>query len=210
MRRGALTIILALACAGRAEAACPQQGARQQAELAGVILSGVVESGPLSPATIRVERWEKGRGVGGSEFIEVETGVHEDYVLSEGIDPRPGERWRIFGTWEGELVVTGVCHGSRRLDAPPAAPSLAGVPLAPARFAGRPLTGALPRLAVGPGRLRLSLPVADARLLGAPRGVRLIARRGRLRLRVAPRARRLGRLVVDTGSGFYAARIVRR
>lgn len=215
-----LTLVVGAWGAPAAHAACSNTAAREQAELATVILTGVVESGPTSPAWVRVETWEKGSG---PAVVEVDTGVYEDYALAEGLALRPGERWRLYGALEHGELITDACWGSHVLPARAVAPDVRTAPLrrhgrvlgtaqvrtVAATFGGRALTAAaLPVLTVPrrtPLRLRFSGRVADARLVGAPRGARLVHGRKGWTLRLPARARRAGRLVVDTRDGFFAA-----
>src|SRR5688572_27298201 len=103
-----------------AGAACAPQTARQQSERALVILTGVVETGPITPARVRVETYEKGTG---PAAVDVDTGIYEDAAFGESIAPRPGERWRIYGDWHEGKLVTGACYGSHQLTAQPQPPT---------------------------------------------------------------------------------------
>jgi hypothetical protein len=92
---------------------------------------GVVISGPNSPAGFVALRYLKGSG---PMFPRVVTGIYvnacNDVVVpgesgvygcsgsgfSEGIVPRPGERWLIYATGTSRGVYqTSTCDGSRRL-----------------------------------------------------------------------------------------------
>jgi hypothetical protein len=211
MRRGWLVFVMVGALVEPAVAACPPLSARQGAETARLILTGVVETGPVSPARMRVEVWEKARG---PATVEVDTGIYEDYALGEGIAPQPGERWRIYGERQGGRVLTGTCEGSHRIDVTPAAPRLAiagaSALLVRSTFAGRPLSGAAAPLSASPGRatrVRFSKPVLDVRIVGGPRKARLSRRGGAWLLRLPAGARGTSRLVADTGDAFFVARV---
>ena len=212
MRGGALVgmLIVGLAAADPA-AACAPQTIRQQDERSPVILTGVVESGPITPARIRVEDWE--RGTGPAE-VDLDTGIYDDAAFDDGIAPQPGERWRIFGVWHDGVVVTGQCYGSHAITGEPQAPTLAlgGASAFAARstYAGRALTGALPRLAARSGTrrtLRAASWVLDVRLVGPTGGARLSRSHGRWTLRLPPHGRPGGTLVADTGDAFFAVRL---
>lgn len=200
-------MVLGLA-ATDARAACAPQTARQRDERAPLILTGVIESGPVTPARMRVEAWEKGRG---PATVDLDTGIYDYGAFGEGISPQPGERWRIFGQLNDGQIVTGSCFGSHAVAAPPVAPALAigsaSVPAVQSTFAGRPLSAALSQLRVAPGKpraLRVPAGVEDLRLLGARGGVRLTAKRGRWTLHVPAGRRPGGRIVADTGDAFFA------
>jgi len=69
-----------------------------------------------SPARVRVLRYLKGRG---PSVVRVQTGLRaigNDVVgTSEGIEPRAGERWRIYTESARQPFATTICSGSRRL-----------------------------------------------------------------------------------------------
>lgn len=194
--------------AGDAHAACAPQTVRQRDERAQLILTGVVESGPQTPARMRVESWQKGTG---PATVDLDTGIYDYGGFGEGIAPQPGERWRIFGQWHDGLVVTGACFGSHAVAAPSSAPALAigssNALSVPATFAGRPLAGRLPTLRVSAGRaraLRVPAGIEDVRLVASRGGARLTRSHGRWTLRVPAGGRPSGRLVADAGDAFYA------
>jgi hypothetical protein len=72
----------------------------------------------LSPARFRVVRYLKGRG---PRRVRVQTALRkvdgDTYMwTSVGIDPRAGERWRIYGfRAKNGVVRTSSCAGSGRL-----------------------------------------------------------------------------------------------
>jgi hypothetical protein len=69
-----------------------------------------------SPARVRVLRYLKGRG---PSAVRVQTGLRavRNGVVgnSEGIEPRAGERWRIYTDNARQPFATTICSGSRRL-----------------------------------------------------------------------------------------------
>lgn len=94
---------------------------------------GVAQPGPtgldgelLSPARFRVSRWIKGAG---PSEVEVPTAVRRQgdlyMVVSEGIHPRPSERWVVM--LRGESAA---CTGSRVLRPGEEAPEWDPTPLA--------------------------------------------------------------------------------
>jgi hypothetical protein len=87
----------------------------------GTMLSGrVVGSGKTavlnSPARVRVIRYVKGSG---PRTVRVQTAVRATRNgvtgSSEGIEPRAGQRWRIFTDSRRQPFATTICSGSRRL-----------------------------------------------------------------------------------------------
>src|SRR3954449_7896351 len=95
---------------------------RQMDERAPVILTGGVLSGPVTPARIAVETYEKGSG---PSEVQVDTGIYDDAAFDESIAPQPGERWRIYGEGDGTTLVTGLCYGSHEVAPGSSAPTLA-------------------------------------------------------------------------------------
>jgi hypothetical protein len=71
----------------------------------------------VSPATFRVLEYQKGSG---PPTVQVETGTSVGgdrmvSITSVGISPSAGERWQIFGSFDGGFVRTSTCAGSTRL-----------------------------------------------------------------------------------------------
>ena len=209
MRGGVLVgILIAGLATADAAAACAPQTIRQQDERAPVILTGVVESGPVTPARVRVDSWQ--RSTGPAE-VDLDTGIYDGAAFDDSIAPQPGERWRIFGVWHDGTLVTGQCYGSHAIAADSQPPTFtlgrARAVATPSTFAGRPLNGALPRLnakAVAKGKLRVASWVQDVRLVGATGGAKLTRSHGTWTLRLPPHGRPGGTLVADTGDAFYA------
>jgi hypothetical protein len=116
-------VAAALAAPASASARCLASSERQKFERAEVVFVAIAMPGPnarrgqlLSPARFRVVRYLKGRG---PNVVRVQTGLsRRGRVLthiSEGIDPRAGEVWKIYGTRSSSGVVrTSTCAGSRR------------------------------------------------------------------------------------------------
>ena len=129
LRLGLACICLLLALGGASTAlsrptSCVYQTEKQHRAQAEVVFGGIFLRGPttqgrlLSPARFRVVRYLKGKG---PRRVRVQTAVRkldsDTYEwMSEGIDPRAGERWRIYGfrTRNG-VVRTSGCAGSGRL-----------------------------------------------------------------------------------------------
>jgi hypothetical protein len=70
-----------------------------------------------SPVTFDVLEYQKGNG---PSPVKVAAGVTssdgEHFGLSSvDIYPAAGERWQVFGTFDGEVLQTSTCAGSRRL-----------------------------------------------------------------------------------------------
>jgi len=99
----------------------PQKQLRAQAQL---VFNAVALRGPnyrgvlLSPARFRVRHYGKGSG---PRFVRVTTATRkigrDSYVtVGEGIAPRAGELWRIYGSrGKNGVVQTSFCSGSARL-----------------------------------------------------------------------------------------------
>jgi hypothetical protein len=105
---------------------CVGLTAAQQLKSAAVVLVGTMLPGPtttiehhrvlLSPARMRVSRYVKGTG---PTTVRVQTAVARNYrrlvVSEDGIDPRPGERWKILSDRRHQPLPTSICAGSHRL-----------------------------------------------------------------------------------------------
>jgi hypothetical protein len=106
---------VAASCAGLSPA---QQFAAARRVFVGVMLSGpTAQRGVLgSPARMRVERYLKGRG---PEIVRVETAVTIESdaigIAEDGIDPRTGERWKIYTQSPRQPFATSICSGSTRV-----------------------------------------------------------------------------------------------
>jgi len=68
---------------------------------------------------VRVIRYLKGRG---PRIVRVQTALRMDrngvVENAEGIEPRAGQRWRIFTGGRRQPFATSICSGSRRLASP--------------------------------------------------------------------------------------------
>lgn len=119
-------VAAALAAPASASAICAPSTEEQSLERAEVAFVGIAMRGPhsngrlLSPARFWVVRYLKGTG---PKIVRVQTGLFRTrragrtrFVgVSEGIDPRAGEPWKIFGARSRSGVVrTSRCTGSRR------------------------------------------------------------------------------------------------
>jgi hypothetical protein len=133
-RPGVVIALLALGlgagCAGTtptrtvSAASCVGRTPGQQFKAARIVFVGVTLSGPsasatgelLSPAKVRVVRYLKGHGPG---TVRVETAIQrsgDGYVEnSDGINPRAGQRWRIYSNSTRQPYSTSICDGSRRV-----------------------------------------------------------------------------------------------
>jgi hypothetical protein len=109
---------VAASCAGLAPA---EQFTAARRVFDGTMLRGaIVGSGSRavlnSPARVRVTRYLKGSG---PRVVKVQTAVRRVrngvVVASEGIEPRAGQRWRIFTDSPHQPYDTSVCGGSRPL-----------------------------------------------------------------------------------------------
>jgi hypothetical protein len=71
-----------------------------------------------SPAGVRVERYLKGHG---PSTVKVRTAVtiasDAIGIAEDGIEPQPGERWKIYATSRGQPFDTSICAGSRAVGA---------------------------------------------------------------------------------------------
>ena len=130
-------VVLAGASFGLAQAASSPPGAgirasaascvgltpAQQFKAARVVLVGVMLPGRswrtgelLSPAKVRVIRFLKGHG---PSKVQVQTAIQlsgNGYLENaDGIDPRAGQRWKIYSDSNQQPYSTSVCAGSRRI-----------------------------------------------------------------------------------------------
>lgn len=215
---GALLIAVALFVPSAALGACvAPRGPYSHSGPAEVVIDAVALDGPQSPARFEVRRYEKGVG---PAVVLVETAVRGNSMSSEGIVPRAGERYRIFGTrTSGGVIRTGVCAGTRRI-----AREAGGLRLrAGARkasgvrstYVGRGLKHKPRRLRVmRGGRIAITLqrPNNSGVISVISRSGRLIAtatsrQSRRFSFRLPTRVRRPQTIVLDTGDAFYAVRV---
>ena len=98
-----------------------------------------------TPARARILSYDKGSG---PAELDVSTGLGSRFFVSEGINPKAGETWRLYGSLSpnGSLG-TSLCSGSLVMPAQPATASItaAGVTrqLAAANTSGRARSGTL-------------------------------------------------------------------
>jgi hypothetical protein len=112
--------------------------------------------GLLSPASFRVVAYDQGQGPGD---IKVQTALTENagslVGLEDGINPRAGQTWRLWGTFGADGVLqTSICSPSTLIvagSAPTVAVGSRKTSLRKASFAGVARTGALPTVTVKRG-----------------------------------------------------------
>lgn len=183
----------------------------------------VLPAGPgalVSPARLRVERYEKGAGPGELAF---DTAHRSDGGTMAGfLEPRPGDWLRLYGTVTGDVIDTSPCQGSRVIagpDAPPDGPPPAPKVYVPVVEAGglRVRAAALPAAratlpVVRPGGRHLvvhGVPAVSAMLPGRRRAVQGEALgagtwRWRVRIGTLPRTRRTQVTIVLPEGGNFA------
>jgi hypothetical protein len=119
-----------------------------------------------TPAAAAVRVYDQG---GGPQQLRVSTALGAVAFGSEGIRPRAGELWRVYGTVSpnGSLG-TSLCSGSIRMPAQTASAALVAggktKQLVPASTAGKPHSGKLPVVKLpksGALKLRAKSPAAD-------------------------------------------------
>lgn len=107
-------------------ASCVMATPAEQLKQARAVFDGTMLRGPVvvlgktrflsSPARARVSRYLKGTG---PRVVRVQTGLravrNEVIGNSEGIEPRAGERWRIYSDSARQPFATSICSGSRML-----------------------------------------------------------------------------------------------
>lgn len=114
------TTAVAASCAGLSPA---QQFAASRLVFVGVMLPGPsLQGGVLgSPARMRVERYLKGHG---PRIVRVDTALTIEpggfTGNSEGIEPKAGERWKIYSESRRQPFDTSICLGSARVVESPA------------------------------------------------------------------------------------------
>lgn len=120
---GVAALLLALG-ASPSWASCTRESGSGQRARADAVFLGVALDGPaadgylVSPARFEVLEYEKGTG---ARVVDVTTGTLVEGLhmtaLSNGIHPEAGERWRIYGRHNGEVIETSACDGSHRIGA---------------------------------------------------------------------------------------------
>jgi hypothetical protein len=117
-------------------ASCAAVSPAQQFAAARLVFVGVMLPGPTtrlgsrpvlgSPARMHVERYLKGHG---PRMVRVDTAVTIESdaigVGEDGIEPRAGQRWKIYTQSRGQPFNTSICDGSRQA-ASPSQPSPSG------------------------------------------------------------------------------------
>lgn len=112
-------------------ASCAALSPAQQLAAAHRVFVGVMLPGPStrlgprrvlgSPARMRVERYLKGHG---PRVVRVDTAVtiesNATRVQEDGIEPRAGERWKIYTQSRSQPFDTSICAGSTRVVTSPA------------------------------------------------------------------------------------------
>jgi hypothetical protein len=109
-------------------ASCAALSPAEQFAAARVVLVGVMLPGPathtgvlVSPARMRVERYLKGRG---PRVVKVATAVRIEggstAVAEDGIEPRAGERWKVYTQSLRQPFDASLCAGSTRVVMSPA------------------------------------------------------------------------------------------
>ena len=132
----ALFALVALCAApGVAQAACARIPLTDRAASAPVVVTAIALPGAtarggvglISPAKFQVTRYEKGSGPG---TIAVATALSKlaDGTVglgAEGINPLPGQRWLLWGSFDQSgVLTTSTCLGSHRAFASVVAPQL--------------------------------------------------------------------------------------
>ena len=138
LRRLALAVSLFLAGCGAAQitatpvretgvaASCAALSPARQFAAARLVFVGVTLPGPstrlagrrvlVSPARMRVERYLKGHGLKTlAVYTAVRIDAHGVTVAEDGIEPSPGQRWKIYTTSDRWPFQTSICAGSRRV-----------------------------------------------------------------------------------------------
>jgi hypothetical protein len=106
-----------------AAASCAGLSPAEQFASARLVFVGVMLPGPTtplghrrvlgSPARMRVERYLKGRG---PRVVRVDTAVTIERdatgIAEDGIEPRAGERWKIYARSRHEPFAASICIGS--------------------------------------------------------------------------------------------------
>lgn len=107
-------------------ASCAGLSRAQEMKHARVVIEGIMLSGPtvsigssrvlMSPARVHVLRYLKGDG---PSVVRIQTGVSrrgtDVTVTEDGIQPRTGERWKLYSSGHSEPFTTSLCGGSHRL-----------------------------------------------------------------------------------------------
>lgn len=161
----AVPAALALTVPATASAACAvSQSLADSARTTPIVVTATAQPGPaarngiglLSPASFRVVAYDQGQGPG---EIKVQTALTERsgslVGLEDGINPRAGQTWRLWGTFGPDGVLqTSICSPSTLVvagSAPAVAVGARKTALRKASFAGVARGGALPTVTVKRG-----------------------------------------------------------
>lgn len=239
----AVPAALALAAPATAGAAClAQTPLADVAKTTPIVVTATAEAGPtaqngiglLSPAAFRVVAYDQGQG---PAEIKVQTALTENAgtltALEDGINPRAGQSWRLWGTLGADGVLqTSTCLPSTLMlhaQTPTVALGARHTTLRKASFAGVARGGALPTVTVGRGaKAVLQVPATEANLPVSPalarslvtvrviRGAttttlntRWSASAGLLGTKLSAPASGTSTVVVITRTGSYALRLRR-
>lgn len=172
----ALTAVaISLAAPTGANAACARVPLSDMVEFARVVATVDFLEGPAdasgtlrTPAFARVKRFDKGFG---PPNVGISTSLGTLAFGSEGISPKAGERWRIYGTLSGlSSLGTSTCAGSVRIPEQEASASITvgrtTRRLVPASLEGKPHSKSLPKITLsrnGNLTLQAASPALNAR-----------------------------------------------
>jgi hypothetical protein len=172
-----LVVVAALAAAAlpsSASAACAKVPFKDLVNGASVVATVEFQAGDpgdygelRTPAAAGVRVYDQGSG---PQQLKVSTALGAVAFGSEGIRPKTGELWRLYGAISPNgSFGTSICAGSVLMPAQAATASLTlagkSTPLAPASIAGRPHSGVLPVVKLprsGTAKLRASSHALDA------------------------------------------------
>jgi hypothetical protein len=180
----AVPAVIALAVPATAGAACAvSPSLADTARSTPIVVTATAAPGPtaqngiglLSPASFHVVAYDQGQGPGD---ISVQTALTESagslVGLEDGINPRPGQTWRLWGTFGADGVLqTSICSPSTLVvggSSPTVAVGARKTALRKASFAGVARSGALPTVTVKRGAkavLQVRVPDVNAQELGS-------------------------------------------
>ncbi|MBJ7332421.1 MAG: hypothetical protein JHC95_21175 [Solirubrobacteraceae bacterium] len=159
--RGLAGLILSCACllalpASAHALSCAPEPAVGYFAAADVVVVGQVLDGPrtewgalASPVGLQVTRYEKGAGPAVIRFTTTMSGTSGG-IIAGGLQPSPGQWYRLYGTLSADVLDTNPCLGARLIAGPDAAPL--PLPVGPRVEAGgrsvRPIATLSPRSGV--------------------------------------------------------------